>query len=106
MKLLSVGSRQGKGQFVAEIVAISSVLHRNLVKLYGCCFEGEHRMLVYEYLPNGSLDQALFGNEQKHDLSITASANLKYSFMPLVCMFQGIRPYILIGQPVMRYAWE
>ncbi|XP_010480178.1 PREDICTED: probable LRR receptor-like serine/threonine-protein kinase At1g56130 isoform X2 [Camelina sativa] len=62
VKLLSVGSRQGKGQFVAEIVAISAVLHRNLVKLYGCCFEGEHRLLVYEYLPNGSLDQALFGN--------------------------------------------
>ena len=61
MKLLSVGSRQGKGQFVAEIVAISAVQHRNLVKLYGCCYEGDHRLLVYEYLPNGSLDQALFG---------------------------------------------
>ncbi|CAL9219097.1 unnamed protein product [Arabidopsis halleri] len=66
VKLLSVGSRQGKGQFVAEIVAISSVLHRNLVKLYGCCFEGEHRLLVYEYLPNGSLDQALFGDKSLH----------------------------------------
>ncbi|WZY76536.1 hypothetical protein YC2023_022920 [Brassica napus] len=60
VKLLSVGSRQGKGQFVAEIVTISTVLHRNLVTLYGCCFEGDHRLLVYEYLPNGSLDQALF----------------------------------------------
>ncbi|CAH8255758.1 unnamed protein product [Arabidopsis lyrata] len=66
VKLLSVGSRQGKGQFVAEIVAISSVLHRNLVKLYGCCFEGEHRLLVYEYLPNGSLDQAIFGDKTLH----------------------------------------
>ncbi|KAL1221492.1 putative LRR receptor-like serine/threonine-protein kinase [Cardamine amara subsp. amara] len=66
VKLLSVGSRQGKGQFVAEIVAISSVLHRNLVKLYGCCFEGDHRLLVYEYLPNGSLDQALFGDKTLH----------------------------------------
>ncbi|KAL0731494.1 hypothetical protein Bca4012_027588 [Brassica carinata] len=60
VKLLSIGSRQGKGQFVAEIVTISTVLHRNLVTLYGCCFEGDHRLLVYEYLPNGSLDQALF----------------------------------------------
>ncbi|KAL1221491.1 putative LRR receptor-like serine/threonine-protein kinase [Cardamine amara subsp. amara] len=66
VKRLSVGSRQGKGQFVAEIVAISSVLHRNLVKLYGCCFEGDHRLLVYEYLPNGSLDQALFGDKTLH----------------------------------------
>ncbi|ESQ29849.1 hypothetical protein EUTSA_v10012222mg, partial [Eutrema salsugineum] len=55
-----------KGQFVAEIVAISGVLHRNLVKLYGCCYEGDHRLLVYEYLPNGSLDQALFGNKTLH----------------------------------------
>ncbi|KFK44732.1 hypothetical protein AALP_AA1G295500 [Arabis alpina] len=60
VKQLLVGSRHGRGQFVAEIVAISSVLHRNLVKLYGCCFEGDHRLLVYEYHPNGSLDQALF----------------------------------------------
>ncbi|KAF2611228.1 hypothetical protein F2Q70_00013938 [Brassica cretica] len=65
-KLLSVGSRQGKGQFVAEIVAISAVQHRNLVKLYGCCYEGDHRLLVYEYLPNGSLDQALFGDKTLH----------------------------------------
>ncbi|KFK35535.1 hypothetical protein AALP_AA4G003200 [Arabis alpina] len=64
VKRLSVGSRQGKGQFVAEIVAISTVLHRNLVKLYGCCYEGDHRLLVYEYLPNGSLDQALFGDDK------------------------------------------
>ncbi|KAJ4909594.1 putative LRR receptor-like serine/threonine-protein kinase [Raphanus sativus] len=66
VKLLSVGSRQGKGQFVAEIVTISTVLHRNLVTLYGCCFEGDHRLLVYEYLPNGSLDQALFGEKSIH----------------------------------------
>ncbi|KAH0938289.1 hypothetical protein HID58_005750 [Brassica napus] len=66
VKLLSVGSRQGKGQFVAEIVTISTVLHRNLVTLYGCCFEGDHRLLVYEYLPNGSLDQALFGDKSIH----------------------------------------
>ncbi|CAN6866499.1 unnamed protein product [Brassica oleracea] len=64
VKVLSVGSRQGKGQFVAEIIAISAVMHRNLVKLYGCCFEKHHRLLVYEYLPNGSLDYALFGGDK------------------------------------------
>ncbi|CAH8332505.1 unnamed protein product [Eruca vesicaria subsp. sativa] len=61
VKVLSVGSQHGKGQFVAEIIAISLVRHRNLVKFYGCCYEGDHRLLVYEYLPNGSLDQSLFG---------------------------------------------
>ena len=61
MKQLSVGSHQGKSQFVAEIATISAVQHRNLVKLYGCCIEGDKRLLVYEYLENKSLDQALFG---------------------------------------------
>ncbi|XP_058218953.1 probable LRR receptor-like serine/threonine-protein kinase At1g56140 isoform X2 [Rhododendron vialii] len=61
VKQLSVASHQGKSQFVAEIATISAVQHRNLVKLYGCCIEGEKRLLVYEYLENKSLDQALFG---------------------------------------------
>ncbi|GMG99318.1 hypothetical protein Nepgr_001158 [Nepenthes gracilis] len=62
VKQLSVASHQGKSQFVAEIATISTVQHRNLVKLYGCCIEGAKRLLVYEYLENKSLDQALFGN--------------------------------------------
>ncbi|XP_058071797.1 probable LRR receptor-like serine/threonine-protein kinase At1g56140 [Magnolia sinica] len=61
VKQLSVASRQGKSQFVTEIATISAVQHRNLVKLYGCCIEGDKRLLVYEYLENKSLDQALFG---------------------------------------------
>ncbi|XAR56905.1 Non-specific serine/threonine protein kinase [Bertholletia excelsa] len=61
VKQLSVSSNQGKSQFVAEIAIISAVQHRNLVKLYGCCIEGDNRLLVYEYLENKSLDQALFG---------------------------------------------
>ncbi|KAK1581287.1 hypothetical protein Q3G72_004639 [Acer saccharum] len=61
IKQLSVASHQGKSQFVAEIVATSAVQHRNLIKLYGCCIEGSERLLVYEYLENNSLDQALFG---------------------------------------------
>ncbi|KAL7248861.1 hypothetical protein ACSBR1_011110 [Camellia fascicularis] len=63
VKQLSVASHQGKGQFVTEIATISAVQHRNLVKLYGCCIEGDKRLLVYEYLENKSLDQALFGKK-------------------------------------------
>ncbi|KAM6570475.1 hypothetical protein CsatB_018460 [Cannabis sativa] len=59
VKQLSLTSKQGKSQFVAEIATISAVQHRNLVKLYGCCIEGDKRLLVYEYLENKSLDQAL-----------------------------------------------
>ncbi|CAL8151044.1 unnamed protein product [Prunus armeniaca] len=60
VKQLSVASHQGKSQFVTEIPTISEVQHRNLVKFYGCCIEGSHRILVYEYLENKSLDHALF----------------------------------------------
>ncbi|XP_070677390.1 probable LRR receptor-like serine/threonine-protein kinase At1g56130 [Malus domestica] len=66
VKQLSVASHQGKSQFVSEIATISAVQHRNLVKLYGCCIEGSHRILVYEYLGNKSLDQALFGTSNLH----------------------------------------
>ncbi|KAL0407108.1 UNVERIFIED_CONTAM: putative LRR receptor-like serine/threonine-protein kinase [Sesamum latifolium] len=65
VKQLSVASHQGKTQFVAEIATMSAVRHRNLVKLYGCCIEGDKRLLVYEYLENKSLDQLLFGTESK-----------------------------------------
>ncbi|XP_022932327.1 probable LRR receptor-like serine/threonine-protein kinase At1g56140 isoform X5 [Cucurbita moschata] len=61
VKQLSIKSDQGRNQFLAEISTISAVQHRNLVKLYGCCIEGQKRLLVYEYLEKKSLDQALFG---------------------------------------------
>ncbi|MFS7984999.1 putative protein kinase RLK-Pelle-DLSV family [Helianthus anomalus] len=64
VKQLSVASHQGKTQFITEIATISAVQHRNLVKLYGCCIEGDKRLLVYEYLENKSLDQALFGDKK------------------------------------------
>ncbi|KAM0825491.1 hypothetical protein ACQ4PT_069521 [Festuca glaucescens] len=59
VKQLSETSHQGKKEFATEIETISRVQHRNLVKLYGCCLEGNKPLLVYEYLENGSLDHAL-----------------------------------------------
>ncbi|XP_074588845.1 putative LRR receptor-like serine/threonine-protein kinase At1g56140 [Curcuma longa] len=66
VKLLAATSHQGKGQFLTEIATISAVQHRNLVKLYGCCVEEDKRILVYEYLENKSLDQAIFGKSSLH----------------------------------------
>uniref|UniRef100_A0A0E0L0B0 non-specific serine/threonine protein kinase n=1 Tax=Oryza punctata TaxID=4537 RepID=A0A0E0L0B0_ORYPU len=60
VKQLSESSHQGKSQFVTEVATISSVQHRNLVKLHGCCIDSKSPLLVYEYLENGSLDRALF----------------------------------------------
>uniref|UniRef100_A0A3N7HEG8 Protein kinase domain-containing protein n=1 Tax=Populus trichocarpa TaxID=3694 RepID=A0A3N7HEG8_POPTR len=60
VKQLSPKSRQGNREFVNEIGMISGLQHPNLVKLYGCCIEGDQLLLVYEYMENNSLAKALF----------------------------------------------
>ncbi len=62
VKQLSMDSKQGNEEFLNEVMFVTGVQHRNLVKLRGCCLKGNERILVYEYLPNKSLYQALFGN--------------------------------------------
>ncbi|XP_034914857.2 probable LRR receptor-like serine/threonine-protein kinase At1g56140 [Populus alba] len=66
VKQLSVASNQGMSHFITEIATISAVQHCNLVKLYGCCIEGNRRLLVYEYLENKSLDKNLFEKDGMH----------------------------------------
>ncbi|KAH7512736.1 hypothetical protein FEM48_Zijuj12G0122100 [Ziziphus jujuba var. spinosa] len=60
VKQLSSRSKQGNHEFVNEIGMISALQHPNLVKLYGCCIEGNQLLLIYEYLENNSLARALF----------------------------------------------
>ncbi|KAL5716584.1 hypothetical protein ACHQM5_018253 [Ranunculus cassubicifolius] len=64
VKQLSSKSHQGNREFINEIGLISSLQHPNLVKLYGCCIEGNQLLLVYEYMENNSLARALFGREE------------------------------------------
>uniref|UniRef100_A0A2P2JY90 Receptor-like serine/threonine-protein kinase n=1 Tax=Rhizophora mucronata TaxID=61149 RepID=A0A2P2JY90_RHIMU len=57
------GIEQGEKQFRMEVATISSTHHLNLVRLIGFCSEGRHRLLVYEFMKNGSLDNFLFITE-------------------------------------------
>ncbi|KAL4201849.1 hypothetical protein AMTRI_Chr02g260760 [Amborella trichopoda] len=54
------GLRQGEKQFRMEVSTIGTIQHVNLVRLRGFCSEGARRLLVYDYMPNGSLDLLLF----------------------------------------------
>lgn len=64
IKSLSVESKQGTNEFLTEISMISTIRHPNLVELLGCCVEGNHRILVYEYMENNSLASCLLGKHQ------------------------------------------
>ncbi|XP_059650541.1 L-type lectin-domain containing receptor kinase IX.1-like [Cornus florida] len=64
VKRFSRGSKQGKKEYVSEVKIISRLRHRNLVQLIGWCHEQGEFLLVYEFMPNGSLDSHLFGGKE------------------------------------------
>ncbi|KAL4312386.1 hypothetical protein GQ457_01G007840 [Hibiscus cannabinus] len=69
---------------MAEVNTIGRTYHRNLVRLYGFCFEAETKALVYEYMENGSLDKLLFdkkheiGWDKLHEIAVGAARGLEF----------------------------
>ncbi|KAI4299686.1 hypothetical protein L6164_033120 [Bauhinia variegata] len=84
-KLVFGQSNRIDENFESEVKLISNVHHRNLVRLLGCCSKGRERILVYEYMANGSLDRFLFGErrgsldwKQRFDLILGTARGLTY----------------------------
>ncbi|XP_028108511.1 probable L-type lectin-domain containing receptor kinase S.7, partial [Camellia sinensis] len=61
-------SHEGKTEFLAELTIIASLRHKNLVQLQGWCVEKDELLLVYEFMPNGSLDQVLYDQSERGNL--------------------------------------
>lgn len=63
VKRMNKGSKRGKEEFISEISVINRLRHRNLVPLLGWCHENGELIMVYEYMPNGSLDKHIFNDD-------------------------------------------
>jgi hypothetical protein len=100
IKKISKDSQQGGNEFLVELSIISCIQHRNLVKLQGWCSERGELILVYDYMPNKSLDKLLFQNYSESEVieHHQNSTAMKLDW--------GMRHNILLGIASATFCWE
>ncbi|CAI9100725.1 OLC1v1037886C1 [Oldenlandia corymbosa var. corymbosa] len=77
VKLLDLDGSQGHKEWLTEVIFLGQLRHPNLVKLIGYCCEDEHRLLVYEYMPRGSLENQLF---RRYSVSLPWATRMKIAY--------------------------
>ncbi|KAJ8498635.1 hypothetical protein OPV22_009187 [Ensete ventricosum] len=97
VKRLSTKSRQGNVEFKNEVQLIAKLQHRNLVRVLGCCVGRDEKLLIYEYLPNRSLDVFLFDPSR--------SMNPKISDFGMAKIFEGEDHEVSTGRVVGTYGY-
>nr|DAD39324.1 TPA_asm: hypothetical protein HUJ06_013647 [Nelumbo nucifera] len=94
VKRISEGSKQGIKEYKAEVKIISQLRHRHLVKLVGWCHKQRELLLVYEFMPNGSLDSHLFKDKTlltwkvRYNIALGLASSLLYN--------RGTHPYLVL----------
>ena len=77
-------ANEGEEEFLTEVSTIGKLNHMNLIKLWGYCAEGKHRMLVYEFMDNGSLAQHIRSNtldwRKRIDIALGTAKGLAYTY--------------------------
>uniref|UniRef100_A0A7N2L6X3 Protein kinase domain-containing protein n=1 Tax=Quercus lobata TaxID=97700 RepID=A0A7N2L6X3_QUELO len=85
---VSKESKQGKNEYISKVNTITHLRHRNLVQLIGWCHKRNEFLLVYEYMPNGSLDSHLFGAK----ITLTWPMSFGVVFLEIACGRKPIEP--------------
>ncbi|PRQ28612.1 putative protein kinase RLK-Pelle-DLSV family [Rosa chinensis] len=78
VKRLSKHSGQGIEEFKNEVMLIAKLQHRNLVRILGCCVQDEEKMLIYEYVPNKSLDYFIFNWTRRFEIICGIARGILY----------------------------
>ncbi|CAN6202374.1 unnamed protein product [Urochloa humidicola] len=97
-RCVSMTSEQQKKEFGKEMLILSQINHKNIVKLMGCCLEVEVPMLVYEFIPNGTLYHFIHGNNGSHNIPFSTRIRIALeSALALAYLHSWASPPILHG---------